>query len=127
MKIGFANGCFDLFHEGHRHFLTQCRLYCEYLIVAVNTDGYCKRVKGADRPFDPLRTRMLHVRAYSEAVIPFDGQEDPLILEIGPDVIFRGPGQNVPSRGPYTIMVIGRLPGFSTTLAAAAQEGKSNG
>lgn len=133
MIIGFANGCFDLFHEGHRHFLTQCRMHCSYLVVAINTDAYCRRVKGTDRPFDPLERRMLHVRSIAEAVIPFEGREEALIMEIRPDVLFAG-GDHKPGLSEYAIRGIGwkegariwkakvihidRLPGFSTTLAA---------
>lgn len=134
--IGFANGCFDLFHEGHRHFLTECRKHCAYLIVAVNSDDYC-RTKGPGRPHDALLTRMLHVRALAEAVIPFGGRTEPLIMEIRPDVIFSGydhrggtwcarlPGwkerraQRLPWVWHAHIIQIPHLPGFSTTEAAA--------
>lgn len=90
MMIGFANGCWDLFHDGHRYFLTECRKHCSYLIVAVNTDEWCKEHKGPERPFDPLATRMAYVRCLAEAVIPFTGREDRLIMEIQPDVVFKG-------------------------------------
>lgn len=133
MIVGFANGCWDIFHEGHRHFLTECRKHCTYLIVAVNTDAYCKRVKGRDRPYDPLERRMLHVRGLAEAVIPFEGREDLLIVEIRPDVVFAGSDHKngvteLALRGigwkdgapiwKAPIVHIDRLPGFSTTLAA---------
>lgn len=134
MKIGFANGCFDAFHAGHVHFLTSCRRHCEYLIVAVNSDAYCTRVKGPDRPISPLALRMIHVRHYAEAVVPFEGREDPLILQIRPDVVFKGQDHS-PLLAYYAqrmpgwkerehriwfapVIHIGRLPGISTTLAA---------
>jgi cytidyltransferase-like protein len=134
MKIGFTNGCFDRFHDGHTHFLTECRRQCDYLIVAVNTDDYCRRVKGPERPFDPIERRMLHVRALAEAVIPFLGREEALIMEIRPHVVFKG-GDHSPNQTHYAARVpdwkngphgvwtapvihIGRLPGVSTTLAA---------
>lgn len=136
MKIGFANGCFDLFHDGHRHYLTECRRHCSYLIVAVNTDDYCRRVKGEGRPYDPLGMRMLQVRCYAEAVIPFLGNEQPLIMAIRPDIVFKG-AEHSPEQTFYAARVPGwkakpdgekmwvapvvhipRLPGFSTTLVA---------
>lgn len=141
MIVGFANGCFDLFHDGHRHFLIQCRTRCDYLVVAVNHDEYCRRIKGADRPHDPLATRMLHVRAIAEAVIPFGGREERLIMEIRPDIVFKGgdhgkteDGVQVAwgARQPYwkyresgeqcwfaRCVHIPRLADFSTTLEAA--------
>lgn len=134
MRIGFANGCFDLFHEGHRHYLTECRKQCDYLIVAVNSDAYCRRVKGADRPYEPLQKRMMHVRAFSECVFPFEGREDPLIMQIRPHLVFKGE-EHSPELKDMCIRGIGwkegaailkipvvhicRLPGFSTTLAAS--------
>lgn len=136
MKIGFANGCFDLLHEGHQQFLISCRRHCDYLIVAVNSDEYCHRVKGSDRPYQPLHTRLMHVRAFSEAVIPFGGREDALIMEIRPDVIFKGsdhsPEQtHFAARVPHwkwketgehfwrcPVIHIPRMDGFSTTLEA---------
>lgn len=139
MKIGFANGCFDLFHEGHRHFLQACRSQCDYLVVAVNSDAYCRRVKGSDRPYEPLAKRMIHVRSIAEAVMPFEGREENLIMEIRPDVVFKGEdhrGQQEfyiaralgwKDRSPADawwrapIVYIGRLEGFSTTLEARAK------
>jgi D-beta-D-heptose 7-phosphate kinase/D-beta-D-heptose 1-phosphate adenosyltransferase len=133
MLIGFTNGCFDLFHEGHQHFLTQCRQHCQYLIVAVNTDEYCKRVKGEGRPYDRLAGRMSHVRTLAEAVIPFEGREEALIMEIRPDVVFKGydhspnqthyaarvPGWKNYKHGVWTAKVIHipRLGDYSTTNA----------
>ena len=138
MKVGFANCCFDLFHEGHRHFLLECRCRCDYLVVAVNTDEYCRQVKGEKRPYDQLERRMLHVRSIAEAVIPFGGREEPLIMEIRPDVVFKGedhsPNQThyaarVPGwkNGPHGIwrapvVHIARLPGISTTEVACARQ-----
>ena len=144
MIIGFANGCFDLFHPGHAHFLTQCRLHCDYLIVAVNSDEYCREHKGPSRPVDPLDKRMVHVRSLAEAVIPFGGREDHLVMEIRPDVIFKGydHGQDGeketwamrkihwkarPARDQYDIVPIVRishLPGFSTSSILADQAAK---
>lgn len=131
MIIGFANGVFDLFHPGHRQFLTECRHHCEYLIVAVNSDAWVRQHKGEDRPVDELWKRMMHVRQLAEAVIPFDGYEEGLIVHIKPDVMFRGYDHSVdPYRGTAqvakgigcAIVQISHLPGHSTTeLIHAAQ------
>lgn len=142
MRVGFTNGCFDLFHEGHSHFLQQCRRYCDYLVVAVNSDEYCRRIKGSDRPYDPLARRMVHVRALAEAVFPFEGRDERLIMEIRPDVVLKG-SDHSPSQRFFAARVPGwklqdqteahriwkcpvvhipRLPGISTTLAAAQRQ-----
>lgn len=134
MKVGFANGCFDLFHEGHRHFLTQCRAHCDYLVVAINSDRYCRDLKGADRPYHPLQLRMTHVRSLAEAVFPFEGQEASLIMQIRPDVIIKGSDhsphethqvvRNIGWKEGYGVKAIPvfhveRLPGISTSIVAA--------
>jgi len=123
MIIGFTNGCFDLFHEGHIHFLTACRRQCDYLIVAVNSDEYCRRVKGDGRPYNKLGLRMLHVRSMAESVIPFSGNPGSLIKEILPQVYFQSSEyqQNHVALFPdfqTKTIYIDRLPQFSTTLEA---------
>jgi len=131
MKIGFTNGCFDLFHEGHRHFLRQAAQQCDYLIVAVNSDRYCRNVKGEGRPYRPLRRRIADVRNYIDlmtdsAVIPFEGNESRLLAEMRPDVVFKGgdhsPGvhliQPPGTDSPIQVVHIDRVPGISTTLIA---------
>ena len=118
MKIGFANGCFDIFHDGHKHFLTKARACCQHLIVAVNDDASIKRLKGQERPKWPLLCRMQHVKNYADAVIPFDGNPLPLIQAIRPYVLIRGEDQTVlPDEwGSKTgLVVIRRLDGVSTT------------
>lgn len=137
MKVGFSNGVFDLLHEGHRYFLTACTEGCDYLIVAVNSDASVKRLKGDSRPIEPLDVRMTAVGEFANAVIPFEGLEDGLIMAIRPNVIFKGydhspnqthwaartPGWKNLAHGVWTCPVIhvGHLPGFSTTLAAEAK------
>lgn len=136
MKVGFANGCFDLFHEGHDYFLRECVKRCDYLIVAVNTDEYCRRVKGPDRPYWPLERRIRACLGLCHAPIPFLGREEHLIMEIRPDVIFKGsdhspeqthyaartPGWKEEPHRVWTAPVIHipKLPGFSTTELAKA-------
>lgn len=137
-----AWGCFDLFHEGHEHFLRQCLGECSYLVVAVNSDASVRALKGEGRPRDQLGRRMREVREFldrvsrygpsrSGAVIPFDGYEEGLIVHIRPDVIFRGYDHTLDvSRGTCqvakgvgcAIVQIEHLPGYSTTeLIHAAQ------
>ena len=93
MRIGFVNGCFDTFHEGHRHLLRECLARCDYLIVAINSDASVKRLKGHDRPRDNWTIRALNAAAeikFSGAVIPFEGDEGPLLMTIRPDILFKG-------------------------------------
>ena len=92
MKVGFYNGCFDLFHAGHHAALHACRMHCEFLIVAVNSDASVRRLKGAGRPQQDwaIRSGEVMETGLVDAVIPFEGDEMQLLMAIRPDVLFKG-------------------------------------
>ena len=56
--IVLTNGCFDLLHAGHVHYLNEARKLGDRLIVAVNSDASVKRLKGVERPINKLSQRM---------------------------------------------------------------------
>lgn len=145
MKIGQTNGCFDLFHEGHFHYLARCKEQCDYLIVAINSDASVRRLKGPDRPRQVWATRMDNVMETGlvDAVVPFEGRWDALALELRPHVIFqgeeykRGEGGVVGMRkigwkeeghgfDVVPIIYIERLEGFSTSLQIAIASSKTD-
>lgn len=147
MKIGFTNGCFDLFHDGHHHYLARCKEHCDYLIVALNSDESVRRNKGPDRPRQPWALRMEFVMETGlvDAVIPFEGRWDKLALELRPQVVFQGeeyrPKDALESvlatrrlgwkQEGHTfdvarIIYIERLPGHSTSLQIKALAAKTN-
>lgn len=43
--IGYADIVGDLFHSNHIKFLKECKKYCNFLIVGICTDEYCKSYK----------------------------------------------------------------------------------
>jgi D-beta-D-heptose 7-phosphate kinase / D-beta-D-heptose 1-phosphate adenosyltransferase len=93
LKVGFANGCFDLIHPGHVHLLTQARAGCDRLIVALNTDASVRRLKGPTRPVqnEDARAIVMASLAPVDMVVLFD--EDTPLETIGalrPDVIIKG-------------------------------------
>jgi D-beta-D-heptose 7-phosphate kinase/D-beta-D-heptose 1-phosphate adenosyltransferase len=133
--IGLANGCFDGLHKGHKHFLSQCHKHCDHLIVALNSDASVARLKGPSRPIQTLTRRLDMLRTYVEAVIPFEGRIDPLIMEMRPDVYFVGYDHNASDlfiRKPgwkesgewdkVKVIQISHLPGYSTTGLLHATE-----
>ena len=44
--IGFTNGCFDLFHEGHLYLIKEAKKKCDFLIIGLNSDESVKTLKG---------------------------------------------------------------------------------
>lgn len=92
-KIVFTNGCFDILHVGHITLLEQCRLFGDKLIVAINSDGSVRELKGPSRPVvgESERARVLAALASTDAVTIFD-QPTPLdlIRSIRPEVLVKG-------------------------------------
>ncbi len=92
-KVVFTNGCFDILHLGHIHYLSEARDLGDVLIVGVNTDASVKRIKGVDRPITDEISRSTIIAAlhFTDAVILFD-YDTPynLIKLIQPDVLVKG-------------------------------------
>jgi D-beta-D-heptose 7-phosphate kinase/D-beta-D-heptose 1-phosphate adenosyltransferase len=93
LRVGFANGCFDLIHPGHVFLLTQARGGCDRLIVALNTDASVRRLKGPTRPVqnEDARAIVMASLAPVDMVVLFD-EETPLelIAALRPDVLIKG-------------------------------------
>ena len=92
-KIVFTNGCFDILHYGHMHYLADAKNLADYLIVGVNSASSVKRLKGAHRPINDDLTRFHLLAALScvDAVVVFD-EDTPLelIKKINPNVLVKG-------------------------------------
>jgi D-beta-D-heptose 7-phosphate kinase / D-beta-D-heptose 1-phosphate adenosyltransferase len=93
LRVGFANGCFDLIHPGHVHLLTQARAGCDRLIVALNTDASVRRLKGPNRPVqnEDARAIVMASLAPVDLVVLFD-EDTPLelIQALRPEVLIKG-------------------------------------
>lgn len=101
-SIVFTNGCFDLLHLGHIEYLIAAKALGSHLVVGVNDDASVARLKGPQRPLNPLPDRMAMLAALQaiDYVIPFT-EDTPfkLISEIvQPDILVKG--------GDYTIDTI---------------------
>lgn len=101
-KIVFTNGCFDILHAGHVRYLAQAKARGDRLVVGLNNDESIKRLKGPDRPINPLNERAMVLSALASVdwVIPFGSVEEndtpaALIEQINPHVLVKG--------GDYTI------------------------
>ena len=93
LRVGFANGCFDLIHPGHVRLLSQARAACDRLIVALNTDASVKRLKGPTRPLQTETARAIVMASMApvDLVTLFD-EDTPLemIQALKPDVLVKG-------------------------------------
>lgn len=92
-RVVFTNGCFDILHAGHVQYLEQARALGDRLVVAVNTDASVRRLKGPERPFNPVEHRMLVLAGLQAVdwVVPFEEDTPiPLLEAIRPDVLAKG-------------------------------------
>lgn len=116
-RVVFTNGCFDVLHRGHVRYLEQARELGDLLIVAVNSDDSVRRLKGPDRPVNPVEDRVAVLAALScvDYVVVFE-QDSPseLIESVRPDVYVKG-GDYPPELVPEAPLVR-RLGGEVRTL-----------
>ena len=92
-KLVFTNGCFDLLHFGHLHYLSEARDLGDKLIVGINSEASVKRLKGPTRPINDESTRfhLLAALVFVDAVVPFE-EDTPLelIQAVSPQVLVKG-------------------------------------
>ena len=56
-KIVFTNGCFDILHFGHIHYLAEASELGDRLVIGLNSEASVKRLKGEHRPINDEVTR----------------------------------------------------------------------
>lgn len=100
--VVMTNGCFDILHAGHVTYLEQAAQLGDRLIVAVNDDASVKRLKGEERPVNPMERRMRVLAGLKcvDWVVPFfEDTPTRLICEVAPDILVKG-GDNDPDKIP---------------------------
>ncbi|HXQ10726.1 MAG TPA: D-glycero-beta-D-manno-heptose 1-phosphate adenylyltransferase [Caulobacteraceae bacterium] len=93
LKVGFTNGCFDIIHRGHVAYLAQARVWCDRLIVGLNSDRSVRALKGEGRPVNDLESRALVLGGLGsvDLVVPFDEDTPLALIEAArPDVLIKG-------------------------------------
>ena len=92
-KVVFTNGCFDLLHYGHIHYLAQARELGHRLIIGLNSTDSVRRLKGPRRPINDefTRSHLLAALAVVDLVVVFE-EDTPLdlIKALEPDVLVKG-------------------------------------
>lgn len=125
-KIVMTNGCFDILHVGHVDYLSRAKALGHRLIVAVNDDDSVRRLKGDERPLNPLLARMKVLSALGcvDWVIPFsEDTPERLVSVVQPDVLVKGgdyridqiAGHEIVLQNGGTVLTIPLVDGFSTT------------
>ena len=92
-RVVFTNGCFDILHYGHLHYLAEARDLGERLVIGLNSGASVRRLKGPTRPINDelTRTHLLAALQVVDAVVIFD-QDTPLelIRLVRPDILVKG-------------------------------------
>ncbi|MHB1011490.1 MAG: D-glycero-beta-D-manno-heptose 1-phosphate adenylyltransferase [Desulfobacteria bacterium] len=125
-RIVFTNGCFDLLHAGHAHYLRRAAALGDVLLVGLNGDASVRRLKGEGRPVQKAADRAYLLASLScvsyVTVFPEDTPAR-LIGEVMPHVLVKGGdwkgkkivGSDVVRTHGGAVKTIRFLPGRSTT------------
>jgi D-beta-D-heptose 7-phosphate kinase/D-beta-D-heptose 1-phosphate adenosyltransferase len=133
LRLGFANGCFDILHPGHVKLLTEARAACDRLIVGLNSDGSIRRLKGEGRPLQSVHARadVLAALEAVDLVVVFE-EDTPieLIKRLRPTVLVKGSdyrldqvvGRDAVEANGGEVMLVDVVPGHSTTSILSRSE-----
>ena len=126
LMVVFTNGCFDLLHYGHLHYLADARDIGDKLVVGLNSAASVRRLKGVNRPINDELTRqyMLASLDMIDAVVVFE-EDTPfnLINMIKPDVLVKGGdwaveqivGSDIVLKNGGKVLSLPFVEGYSTT------------
>ena len=92
-KIVFTNGCFDILHPGHVSYLAEARSLGDILVVGLDTDESVRKLKGESRPIQNQEARakvLTSLRSVDYVCFFGEGNPEPLIEAIAPDVLVKG-------------------------------------
>lgn len=92
-RIVFTNGCFDILHYGHLHYLAAARDLGERLVIGLNSAASVSRLKGPNRPINDelTRTHLLAALEVVDAVVIFETDTPlELIRLVQPDILVKG-------------------------------------
>ena len=91
--VGITFGSFDLCHYGHVLMFEECKQYCDYLIVGVQSDPSIDRPE-KNSPIQSHKERLGIVSSikFVDEVKPYDTESDliKVLKEVNPDVRILG-------------------------------------
>ena len=88
-----TNGCFDLLHAGHVHYLAQAKEQGDCLLIGLNGDQSVSELKGPTRPINPEGDRALVLAALAsvDADCVFSEKRATRFLKkVHPDIYVKG-------------------------------------
>ena len=137
-KVVFTNGCFDILHKGHIHYLRKSRMLGDVLIIGLNSDASVKRLKGKSRPINSERDRafLLEALDFVDYIVIF-GEDTPLelIQQIQPNyytksgdycmsnIIGPGLGSDIIEAYGGCVVIMEYVNGYSTTSLIENKKG----
>ncbi|EPH95882.1 MULTISPECIES: adenylyltransferase/cytidyltransferase family protein [unclassified Enterococcus] len=91
-RIGYTQGVFDMFHIGHLNLINQAKEYCDFLIVAVNSDELVKNYKNKQPVINEEERRNIvqNIKAVDQAEIATTLDKKASWEEFSYDAIFVG-------------------------------------
>lgn len=122
----FTNGCFDLLHYGHLHYLAEAASLGKHLVIGLNSRASVQHLKGKHRPIkdDKSRHYLLAGLEVVDLVVTFE-EETPLelIQHLEPDVLVKGGdwkikdivGSDLVLANGGTVHSLSYIEGYSTT------------
>lgn len=130
LRVVFTNGCFDLLHRGHVHYLREARALGDVLIVGLNSDASVTRLKGPSRPIMKIDDRvavLTALRTVDHVVVFDDPTAEGLVAAIQPNVYVKGgdyrsgypPEAEIAERYGGEFHVVSYIEGISTTKVIA--------
>jgi len=126
-KVVFTNGCFDILHAGHVHYLEEAKQLGNKLVVGLNTDHSVQRLdKSPARPIQSQDSRAMVLAALESVslVVLFDEDTPKELIEtLNPNILVKGAdyqidqivgGSHVIGNG-GEVKTLEFLPGYSTS------------
>lgn len=92
-KVVFANGIFDILHQGHLDLLKWSRNLGDRLVVGINSDASTRAIKGEGRPVNSQENRkaVLESLRFVDEVVIFDElKPTDLISVLQPAIVVKG-------------------------------------
>jgi D-glycero-beta-D-manno-heptose 1-phosphate adenylyltransferase len=126
-KMVFTNGCFDILHAGHVHYLEAAAELGDGLLVALNTDESVQRLeKSPARPLqsETSRSHVMAALGFVTGVVLFNQDTPKEIIEyITPQILVKGADYSIENivgadwvlQHGGEVKTLDFLPGYSTT------------